>query len=204
MSTFVSFSDLYCFCFQLQKTSPAPISNAPLALIDPSTLELNRTILYSTRLQNQPEFVKNAVRRAARLSTHPVRVVTKAGSQPETALLEDLSIRDRLLERIANLASTEPGGEQYAGVVRQVRHSGVYNAGRNAGGARAEQKEIVRSVVSNVRIHTLIHQILGLRIIVSRNSLNGVRMHSPESVTYTRTLQAPTLLISGRFDLVIW
>lgn len=64
-------------------------------------------------------------------------------------LLEDLSIRDRLLQRISNLAPPDTDGTQLAGVTRQVRHAGTYNAGRNMG-ARAEQKEIVRSVASTV------------------------------------------------------
>lgn len=118
----------------------------PLRIIDPVTFELDRAILHSARLEHQPAYARNAVRKAARLQSQN----SLSTAHTSTIKAEEVPIRNRLLARIANLAPNDESNTQLTGVLRQVRHAGVYNAGRNVGVARTEQKQVVRSVVIKV------------------------------------------------------
>lgn len=127
--------------------------------MDPLTYTLCREALVAVRQRHQPLSTSQALRKVNRWGTN---VSSKSISDT------GLAIRDALLKRIEALCpSNGQPNTLTTGVNRQVRHSGIYATDGQPLSTRAQQKETLRDINSNVRFSSLM-----LRVCVNPMLIN--------------------------------
>ncbi|KAH7910134.1 hypothetical protein BJ138DRAFT_1114345 [Hygrophoropsis aurantiaca] len=119
------------------------------SFVKPTTLTLETNNLVVIRQQHQPRSTSKAVRQVARLTNvmHQVQSVSPIDS-PSSATDIELSVREALIKRLANLVPDVQNTT--SGANRKIRHTGIFAMENSKTSARGMQTATVQNVAALV------------------------------------------------------